>query len=480
MVSSLRKSTICLFLVVVSLLRPVAADNLPNLGDTSGQLYSPQQDQALGAAFMRQLRQHDVILDDPEATAYLRAVGHRLTLHSESPGFSFKFFLVKDGSINAFAGPAGHIGANTGLITAAESESELAGVLAHEIAHVTQRHLARAFESDSRMSLPTTAAILAAILIGTQDSTAGAAALTAASAASMQHQINFTRANEQEADRVGIQTLADAGFDPLGMPRFFERLQKNSRLYGTRPPEFLSTHPVTTNRIAEASTRAEAYPRVESADELQFRLMRAKLRVGGYLNPSQVLSDFQRYHGKDGGNIPEERYELALLLGVNEQYEAAVAILAQLHKQDPDRMAYRLALANMLQKSGQADKAAQLYRDTLALYPGEPAIVLPYASLLLAEQKNSQALELLTDLTSANPDEPSGFKLLAQAAGQDRQNAQAHMAMAQYFYLNGYTTKALEQIRLAGNVDGLSDYDAARIQAQRHELERQIKNEKLE
>jgi predicted Zn-dependent protease len=268
--------------LALALLCPLALaqssfDDLPSLGEAAGRIYSPQQDQALGAAFMRELRQSDLILDDVATTSYLQNLGHRLTMHSESPGHGFTFFMVNDERINAFAGPAGHIGVNVGLFLAAESESELAAVLAHEIAHVTQRHLARAFEAADKLSLPTTAAILAAILIGTQDGQAGAAALTAASAASLQHQINFTRANEQEADRVGIQTLADASYDPHGMGRFFERLQKNSKLYGTQPPEFLSTHPVTTNRIAEAETRAASFSKIDVPDDLDFRLLRADL-----------------------------------------------------------------------------------------------------------------------------------------------------------------------------------------------------------
>jgi len=199
-------------------------DELPNLGDASGQVISPKQDKELGAYFMRQVRQAGMVLDDAETTAYLQALGHKLAIHSENPGYGFTFFMVNDTSINAFAGPGGYIGANVGLFLAAETESELAGVMAHEIAHVTQRHLARAFQAQERMSLPTTAAIIAAIVIGAAaDPGAGAAALTAASAAGIQAQINFTRSNEKEADRVGIQTLADADFDPYGMPGFFER-----------------------------------------------------------------------------------------------------------------------------------------------------------------------------------------------------------------------------------------------------------------
>ncbi|MDH3872013.1 MAG: M48 family metalloprotease, partial [Gammaproteobacteria bacterium] len=261
--------------------------DLPSIGDSSGSVISPEQEQQLGAAFMRQLRSSGIILEDLEITNYIESLGQRLTVNSEDPARRFTFFVVNEPSINAFAGPGGYIGIHTGLILASESESELAGVLAHEIAHVTQRHLARAYEASERLSLPTMAAMLAAILVASQHSEAGQAAMAAVSAGGMQYQIDFTRANEKEADRVGIQTLALAGLDPFGMPRFFERLQKNSRLYGSRPPEFLSTHPVTTDRIAEATSRAERHTASKQGDSLDFQLVRAKLRVNNYDNPKQ-------------------------------------------------------------------------------------------------------------------------------------------------------------------------------------------------
>jgi predicted Zn-dependent protease len=454
-------------------------DDLPSLGEAAGSIYSPQQDQALGAAFMRELRQSDLILDDVETTAYLQNLGRRLAMHSENPGHGFTFFMVNDDRINAFAGPAGHIGVNTGLFIAAESESELAAVLAHEIAHVTQRHLARAFEATDKLSLPTTAAILAAILIGTQDGQAGAAALTAASAASLQQQINFTRANEQEADRVGIQTLAEASFDPHGMGHFFERLQKNSRLYGTQPPEFLSTHPVTTNRIAEAETRAAAYSDVAVEDDLEFQLLRARLRVNTYAEPSQVLADFQRYHGSSGGNSAPERYEYALLLSANDRNREAVKVLEQLHRADPDRISYRVALGKVLDRLQEFSKSQSTYRDTLELYPGELTVILPYASSLLASEQADQAYTLLSG-ASTRSDNPQLYKLLAQAAGLTGHPVQTHTAMGQYYLLNGYTKKAIEQMELAERTEGLSDYQAAMIQARIARLKELLKAEELE
>ena len=454
--------------------------DLPNLGDAAGQTYSPQQDQALGVAFMRELRQANLILNDPEATRYLNTIGSKLTLHSDTPGYGFTFFLVNENSINAFAGPAGHIGVNAGLIIAAETESEMAGVMAHEIAHVTQRHLARRFETSDNLSLASTAALIAAILIGTQDGAAGAAALTAASAASLQHQINFTRANEQEADRVGIHTLASAGFDPNGMSHFFERLQKNAKLYGTRPPEFLSTHPVNTNRIAEAESRARSYPPAADGDELPFQLIRAKLRVGSYENPRQVLSDFQRYHGKSGGETVAERYEYGLLLLTDKRYAQAADVLKRLHRDDPDRIAYRLALADIHYQARQYPEALAVYQTTHTLYPGEPAVILPYATTLLAADQPEKAYALLMDINSADNSNPQLLKLLAQAADKTGHKAQMHMAMSRYYYLNGFTAKAIEQMQLAGKIAGLSDYQAAKIQASLTRLKELHKAEGLE
>ena len=474
-----------LLLSLLLVLQPSAAlpqsnfDELPNLGDASGQVISPKQDKELGAYFMRQIRQAGMVLDDEEATSYLEALGHKLAIHSENPGFGFTFFLVDDASINAFAGPGGYIGANAGLFLAAESESELAGVMAHEIAHITQRHLARAFQAQERMSLPTTAAILAAILIGaTTDPSAGAAAMTAASAAGIQHQINFTRANEKEADRVGIQTLADAGFDPYGMPMFFERLQKNSKLYGTRPPEFLSTHPVTINRISEATARAETYPKVKEYTNLDFLLLQAKLRVNNFDNPKQVLADVRRYEGKSGGKSAVEQYEFALLLSKNEQHSEALPIMQKLQRNDPDRITYRLALARILRASGQEREALDVYKDSLNLYPGETTVILPYTSTLMAAGEADRAYSLLTEITSNDPSDPQIYKLLAQAAGATSHPVQTHTAMSQYYFLNGYTNQAIEQLKLAEKSPGLSSYQTARIQARIGNLEALLEAEK--
>jgi predicted Zn-dependent protease len=452
--------------------------DLPNIGDSSSAAISPEQQQQLGSEMMRQLRQSGVVLEDTEITSYLNALGQRLTSNSDSGGQQFTFFVVNDPAINAFAGPGGYIGVNSGLILAADDESELAGVLAHEISHVTQHHLARAFEAQQGLSLPSMAAMLAAILIGTQNSQAGMAAISAVAAGGAQYQINFTRENEKEADRVGIQTLAQSGYDPYGMPRFFERLQQNSRLYGSHPPEFLLTHPVTTDRIAEATSRAEKFKGKRTRDSLDFQLIRAKLRVMQYNDPKQVLEDLQRYSDTSGNAPVYKQYEYALLLSAADRTGEAAKILERLHRNDPDRIAYRLALANVYEHGGNFTRALKIYTDSLDLYPDNLTFLLPYATDLIAVNQASRAYKLASDISKNQYNNPLVYKVLAQASEATGRTVEMHEAMSEYYYLNGYTRDAIQQLELAAREPGLSDYDSARIEARQKELKAIFEEEK--
>ena len=238
-------------LVLLSLVLPgtqsraVTTLDLPEIGDSAGSVISPEFERRLGQAFMRQVRQQVKIVQDPEVESYIQSIGYQLVAQSDTNTQPFTFFIVDDPQINAFAAPGGVIGVNSGVILNSRTESELAAVMAHEIVHVTQRHMARTIEDAGKFSLPIAAAMIGAILLGTQSAEAGSAALAIISGASIQHQINFTRTNEEEADRVGMQLLARSDYDPRGMPAFFERLQQSSRYYRGQAPEFLQTHPLT-------------------------------------------------------------------------------------------------------------------------------------------------------------------------------------------------------------------------------------------
>ncbi|MCG8378518.1 MAG: M48 family metalloprotease, partial [Proteobacteria bacterium] len=251
-------------IILLSILTPTIAlagktHDLPDFGDSAGSVISPEYERRLGQLFLKQVRHFSSIITDPEVESYIQSLGYNLVSHSDNTEQPFTFFVVNDPGINAFAGPGGVIGMNSGIILNSANESEVAAVMAHEIAHVTQRHLARLYEELNRYSVPTTAAIVGAILVGIANPQAGAAALAGIQGLSVQNQINFTRGNEEEADRIGIQTLVRAGYDPNGMPDFFLKLQQLSR-FNPSVPEFLRTHPLTTSRIADSKARAESYP----------------------------------------------------------------------------------------------------------------------------------------------------------------------------------------------------------------------------
>lgn len=450
---------------------PSVALDLPDIGDPAERLITPDQERQLGEAFMRRLRQQMPFIDDPEINAYLGNLGNRLVANSDDPSQRFTFFVIKDNSINAFAAPGGFIGTHSALLLAARNESELAGVLAHEIAHVTQKHLVRAYDSASRMGLPTAAAILAAILIGTQNSEAGIAAVMSVQAGAIQQQINFTRDNEKEADRVGMQTLSRSDFDPMGMPGFFERLQQSARYYGDGIPPFLSTHPVTTDRIADSTARAEQLRPHKVQDNLNFYLAQAKLRVLTATDPQRAAAYFDQT--KTGPELPEaaRQYGLALALSAAGSHERAIEILQRLAKTDPDRIAYQLALAKTEQAAKQLQASQSRYQRMLKLYPDNPVLTLGYADVLLNNKRYSDAYQILDDARRRrNRPEPNLYLLLAQSATGMGQESIAHEEMAEYYFLNGQTHEAVEQLTLASKTPDMDFYQSSRIEARLQQL----------
>lgn len=447
--------------------------DLPDIGDSSGGVLSAEQDRHMGEAFMRELRQRLTILDDAEVTDYVQALGYRIASSSDDQTRDFHFFVVQDPNINAFAGPGGYIGVNSGLILAAESESELASVIAHEIAHVTQRHLARTFEAADKLSVPAAAALIAGILLSTQNSQLGQAALAAAQAGTAQTQINFTRSNEEEADRIGIQTLARAGFDPRAMPVFFERLQHGTRYSGSNLPEFLRTHPVTTSRIADTRNRAEQYPYRQLSDSLAYHLVRAKLRVLGEKNPKEAL---KRYAAtvKQNPDRAAEHYGYAWALLRNGDLRQAREEARALLDKTPDQPAYILLLAEVELADRRMAQAASLYRDALDLYPGHHALTMGYGRALLQAGQAREAAALLETHGRTRSNDAETYKLLAEARGAAGLSGEAHQAMAEYYYLHGDTASAIEQLKIAARFKENDFYQGSVIEARLKELEAQL------
>ncbi len=431
--------------------------NLPDMGDSSGTLLTPQEEKELGEAFFRSLHAQININQDPEIQQYIQDIGQKLAAASDVPGYPFHFFVVLDNDINAFAGPGGYIGINSGLILNTDAESELASVLAHEIAHVTQRHLYRAAEAAGRLTIPTMAATLAAILLGTQSPALGQAAVMAIQAGSVQFQIDFTREHEAEADRVGMQTLADSGFDPRSMPAFFERLQQATRFYGQGVPEFLRTHPVTTSRISDTRGRAEVYPYKQYPDTLGYQLAKAKLLVLTSTNGEDTSKYLQALEFQ--GTAEQQavtRYGLALLAMQQQKFKEAEKMLRELLKQYPDQPQFTAALARNALATSDYKAALEHYEQLIAQHPENQAIKLEYAVSLSKAGKLESARQVLNALAEKSKKSPVYWELMAQIASRLQQPAESRRYLAEYYYATGQIREAILQVRLAQQSKGLS------------------------
>ncbi len=448
---------------------------LPEIGDSAGSLISPQQEYQIGLGFYWRLQQSVDLIEDPEVNSYIQSLGYRLVTHSDAPHLPFLFFMVPDPTVNAFAAPGGFIGMNSGLILTSESEDEVASVLAHEIAHVTQRHLLRSFEKSQQMSVPMTVAMIAAALLGAaSDPAMGSAAIMAVQAGGVQSQLNFTRSNEAEADNLGMQTLVRSGFDAMAMPKFFERLQQTSRFYNADAvPEFLRTHPVTTSRIADARGRAVTYPlKRQVADTLQFYLIREKLRVMAATDPNKLV----RYYAdalKVGSNINQTatRYGYSLSLAAAGEFTRAREVLQELIDNDPDRLSYQIALAKIEIAVGRLSTALNIYEQAQKIYPDDQALTLNQVDALLQANLPNKAAQLLLKQVEIGRPSRQLYKLLAQAKGEMGEKSQSHAWLAEYYYNSGRLEQAADQLRIAAEFAKGDEFQLAKISARLRDVE---------
>ncbi len=454
-----------------------ASIELPDIGDSSGATISPEKEHRLGAAFYRSLQGQGAILDDLETQEYLQNIGRKLVLYSDGAGQEFTFFPIAARSINAFAAPGGFIGVNAGLILNTQSESELAGVLAHEVSHITQRHMARSFERAENMSVPMAVAMIGSLLLGVLDKDAGLAALTAVSAGSAQGQINFTRTNEKEADRVGMALLSRAEFDPKGMPDFFLRLQVANRL--TDPaflPEFLRTHPVTTSRISDSTNRLAEYPARAHKNSEAYLLTKARIEVVAAKSERHAEKIFKIAVREDGSNANHYGYALALT-GVG-KYEKARKELMPLIEKDNNNSSYLLALAEIEVAARSYKESFKVYEGLNSLYPNYKPVVMSYAKALLQVNRTKEAKALLLDYGIKYGTDRNYYELLAEAEGRDGAIVEAHLALSEFHYLSGETERALEQLRIAEKAGHLDYYHRERLEYRREQIEKELEIEK--
>lgn len=444
-----------------------AQTDLPDFGSPQDSVLTKEREKMLGRSVILQLRQADMIVDDPQLNEYIGLLGSKLASQANDGDFDFDFFVIDDDAINAFAMPGGVIGVNSGLLLATDDENELAGVIAHEVSHVTQRHLARSAYDRQRTSILSMAGVLAAVLIGASGQGSGDAAVgaaAAAQAAAAQHQINFTRANESEADRVGMGVLSRAGFDPVGMASFFEKLSRleNRSLSQQSLPEMLRSHPTSTTRIAEARQRARQLPRTEHADSTAYGLAKARMRVLSAESPKEAVAYFR---ARSDSTDPADRYGLALSLSGIGDYDNAERMFRDLSEQDPSVMAYRIGRAEALMAAGLDDQALAVYREANAVAPRNIPLVISYGQALIVTGKPAEAHALLLDLLNNVDPTPAQIELLARAANAEGDDINAHHYMSEYYASIGNIELAITQLEQALDLPGLNSVQRARFNA---------------
>ncbi len=470
-----------LFLALLLVAIPaVLAQGLPELGDPSQAAFTPAQERTLGLTIMREIRRDPDYYDDAEVTDYVARVGNRLAARGPDTRQEFEFFMVRDPQINAFALPGGYIDVHTGLIMAAQSESEMAGVLAHEISHVTQRHIARMINTQQSTQWISMAAMALAILAARTSSQVAEAAATVGPALAMQQQLNFSRAYEREADRVGLQLLEKAGFDPQGMALFFERLQRATRVYeGGGAPSYLRTHPLTHERIADIQNRVESMRYRQVPDHVDFHLVRARLKA--QFDPVRDAVAFYRSSLAEKRYLSEagSRYGLTAALlragdfaGARREFVALRALLKS--NAMVETLGCRIRLA-----AGDAD-VNTCYREALQAFPGYRALVYEFVEALLQARQPDAVLKLVESRLASYPDDHRLYLFQARAyALLNRQLAQ-HRSQAEAYARMGSTVAAIEQLQIGLKAGDGDYYQMSSAEARLRQLRTQDAEERKE
>lgn len=474
----LKKLIVALMSVLLPLqtLAQSTGNDLPDIGSPASSTLTLDDEFHIGLQVVRQLRDEGQIIEDPEATEYLQALGSRIVAQATGDSAQrFSFFFVNDDTINAFALPGGFIGVNYGLVLATRNEAQLAGVLAHEIAHVTQRHIARRIHSQGRQSIATVAAILAAILVGaaTGSSDAALGGISMASGAAMQQQINFTRANENEADRVGMSFLAAAGFDPYGMPDFFETMGRRNPLAATNRnalPEILQSHPVTTNRIAESRARAAQFKETKQiAESVSYALTRERLRV--LATPAE--DNVRRYYSDRRDQQQQtvgERYGEALASYQGGSSRASLDALTDLARQYPQVPMLQSTLGQALMSAGDTEESLVVFRRALDLSPRNIPLTMRYAEALMKADQAKAAHAVLLDLFNNVAPTPEQIRFTALAASSAGDTGDAAYYMSEYHIATGNLPLSVAQLEMALAAPNITVVQRSRYQARLDEV----------
>lgn len=497
-----------LTLALASVCATAQESRLPDIGSSAGELITPRQEREYGDMMLAQLRHYDYTLEDPLVDSWLDTLGTRLAANSDQPQHPFTFFMLRERQINAFATLGGYVGVNSGLVLAADREDEVAAVLAHEIAHVTQKHVLRAVERAQRDQIPILLAMLGAIAVaqssgGNSADDAAQAAMVSAMGLMQQRQIDYTRSNEHESDRLGIQTLARSHYDTAAMAGFFEKMNARSRAnragYFGETPDYLMTHPVTTTRISEAKARAEQIARapvgfagdaalsdnpllpgglkiggttLSSGGTGQFDYAKERLRVLSADSPNAALREYERM-AKARPLTGAQLYGMSVARIRMNQGAAAASTLAELLARHPGDLWLTLALGEAEARAGKADAADARFESVLRSMPQNRPAALTYARVLAERNtpeagKRAQAiLRPLLGQSSADPEFQQVFARTSEIAGD---SVRAGEAYAEAAFLNGRAEQALVQLNTLKKRPDLDYYARARIDARIAEI----------
>ncbi|XZG69822.1 M48 family metalloprotease [Chitinibacteraceae bacterium HSL-7] len=468
-----RRRAVCLALASTCTFSHALEVPLPDLGDSSAAELSSSDEQQIGASAMREIRRSGLLVDDPELSAYLNELGWRLVDASGDTLTSFRFLPLRDDSINAFAVPGGVIGVHTGLIVMAQHESELASVLAHEVAHISQQHIARMLEGQRVTPWMTLAALGLAILAARAGAGDAATAMAAAGPAlAMRRQLDYTYAFEQEADRVGIDTLTRAGFDPNAMAGFFQRLQRHNQLVEHNAPEFLRTHPVTYKRISDAQSRARKLPYKQVQDSADFLFMREKARLA-QMKPSEAVEFYRQSLGEGRyRDLAAHQYGYALaLLGVRQFDDAATQLAASRKTLGRPHAVLDALEGRLLMATGEPAEAAQYFADARARFSGSRALVYGEIDALIASGELGKALVQDKSAIELYPSDAALYQRQAKIYQAQGLAQLQYKAQAEYYIRLLEYTAAIEQLQIAQKQPGTDFYVMSEIDARLKELQ---------
>lgn len=461
----------CLLLVLLGGAPRVVADDLPDLGEAARSELSPQMERKIGERIFNEIRLREPsYVDDADINDYLNRLGGRLVAASANPTADCHFFAIRDGAVNAFAMFGGFIGVNTGTILTAQSESELAGVLAHEISHVIQNHLARQITREKQNSIAMMIAMAVGVLAARANSQVASATIASAQAGSIQAQLAYSRDFEREADRMGYQTLNGAGYNPRAMGDFFGRLQQAGRVYENNAPVYLRSHPLTVERISDMQNRADNTPYRQVPDSLDFHLVRAKIRVQGS-SPRDAASEFAtQLREKKYASEAAIRYGLAYaLLRVKDVTAAQHEVEALLALKLSSPMIAALA-ADIRLAADDVTGALQIYRAALQRYPQSKALLYGNAEALLAARQFEQGLRFLDAQLQVYSADYKLYGLQAKTFAQMGKRLQQHRSQAEFYLLQGQLGPAVEQLQFAQQAADGTFYELSAVDARLREL----------